>query len=566
MIDLTPLDVRNKRGDFKKIMRGYDPHEVDVFLEITAERLEVLVREALHLRERTQSLEDQVSQQADRERAVQDALVSAQGLRADIEAQSQRESEQMIREAQSEAKQLLANAEAEVRRILIEADDEVRSRVRGIERRVDQASSALEDLERSRVRFLKEFGSLLDREREVVRVEMDRTPFDERAIDMDLGGRTGVGPGASGLGSRTTDGVEGDHDDPLGAPSASSDPAGHHETSTLVDAAEEEVLDAADVVDHEGATPTSREAEINDEPEVEVETDSGPESATDQLPAAEAVSDDVADAEFEARVESATDLEPESRTESPGSNAEPDTGESFGSTDAPGSDAAPVADGTPGTDAAPAKGEVAPTLDELKAEMEATLGLGVTSVPVSEDQPPLRAEGAGAMPPPLPEARAEGQSAADRYVPSESELIIEAADEPMAEAAHAEYLEVGPVDPSPETWSEPVSTLELAPDLPAHDEIPEAEATPMAGAPIDINSLSPEPASPAPEGGLAALDTRGSRGAGPFEGVPDLETVLAEAGIEEVVPPPLDEPTSRSIGGERDNLILFEPEDHERRG
>ena len=25
MIDLTPLDVRNKRGDFKKLMRGYDP-------------------------------------------------------------------------------------------------------------------------------------------------------------------------------------------------------------------------------------------------------------------------------------------------------------------------------------------------------------------------------------------------------------------------------------------------------------------------------------------------------------------------------------------------------------
>ena len=39
MIDLTPLDVRNKRGDFKKLMRGYDPQEVDVFLEIVADRL-----------------------------------------------------------------------------------------------------------------------------------------------------------------------------------------------------------------------------------------------------------------------------------------------------------------------------------------------------------------------------------------------------------------------------------------------------------------------------------------------------------------------------------------------
>ena len=60
MIDLTPLDVRNKRGDFKKQMRGYDPQEVDVFLEIAAERLEELVRENIVLRERSEVLERQV--------------------------------------------------------------------------------------------------------------------------------------------------------------------------------------------------------------------------------------------------------------------------------------------------------------------------------------------------------------------------------------------------------------------------------------------------------------------------------------------------------------------------
>ena len=32
MIDLTPLDVRKKRGDFRKMLRGYDPQEVDSFL------------------------------------------------------------------------------------------------------------------------------------------------------------------------------------------------------------------------------------------------------------------------------------------------------------------------------------------------------------------------------------------------------------------------------------------------------------------------------------------------------------------------------------------------------
>ena len=60
MIDLTPLDVRKKRGDFKKMLRGYDPQEVDTFLELVAERLEVLVKEGLALKERTDLLTEQV--------------------------------------------------------------------------------------------------------------------------------------------------------------------------------------------------------------------------------------------------------------------------------------------------------------------------------------------------------------------------------------------------------------------------------------------------------------------------------------------------------------------------
>ena len=66
MIDLTPLDVRNKRGDFKKILRGYDPQEVDTFLELVADRLEDLVREVMHLRERAESLDQQVTSQSGR--------------------------------------------------------------------------------------------------------------------------------------------------------------------------------------------------------------------------------------------------------------------------------------------------------------------------------------------------------------------------------------------------------------------------------------------------------------------------------------------------------------------
>jgi DivIVA domain-containing protein len=189
MIDLTPLDVRNKRGDFKKMMRGYDPAEVDVFLELVAERLETLVRENLQLRERTNTLQSQVETQTGREQAVQDALVTAQELRADIQAQSQREADHAMREAEGESRRMIAEAEVEARRLLAEAEAEVRARLRGIGRQLDHAQDSMTDLERRRVRFLKEFRGLLQRELDVIDVEEERAPYEERAIDLDLGPR-----------------------------------------------------------------------------------------------------------------------------------------------------------------------------------------------------------------------------------------------------------------------------------------------------------------------------------------------------------------------------------------
>lgn len=178
MIDLTPLDVRNKRGDFKKLMRGYDPQEVDVFLEIVAERLEALTRENMALKERTSALQAQVSSQADREQAVQAALVTAQELRADIRTQAQREAENVVKAAETEGRRLVAEAEAEAR-----------TKLRDAERTFDKLEDAIQMLEHRRSRFLKEFRQLLQRELDVVHVEEARQPMEDRAIDLELGAR-----------------------------------------------------------------------------------------------------------------------------------------------------------------------------------------------------------------------------------------------------------------------------------------------------------------------------------------------------------------------------------------
>lgn len=177
MIDLTPLDVRKKRGDFKKNLRGYDSQEVDTFLELVAERLEEVVMENLQLRERVEGLQKQVASQSGREQAVQEALVSAQELGSEMKGQAQREADLILSEARTEARRLVAEAEAEARTLL-----------RDTERRLEEGQTALQELERRRIRFLKAFRGLLERELDVVQVEEERAPLEDRPIDLDLGG------------------------------------------------------------------------------------------------------------------------------------------------------------------------------------------------------------------------------------------------------------------------------------------------------------------------------------------------------------------------------------------
>ncbi len=110
MIELTPLDVRKKKGDFRRGLRGYETALVDDFLDLVADRLEVLVREAASMGERVARLEQQVADYRDRERALTEALVTAQQMREDIRTQSTREVELLRRQAEQEASQIKAEA------------------------------------------------------------------------------------------------------------------------------------------------------------------------------------------------------------------------------------------------------------------------------------------------------------------------------------------------------------------------------------------------------------------------------------------------------------------------
>lgn len=163
MIDLTPLDVRKKRDDIARIFRGYDPQEVDTFLEIVADRLEDLVRENATLKERAARLSEQVEALEGREHAVHEALVTAQELSGEIGEQARREARILRREAEAEIRRVIQEVEARIERVLQEAD-----------RLVAERREAVRELERIRGRFLRSLRGLLEKELDAVRSEETR--------------------------------------------------------------------------------------------------------------------------------------------------------------------------------------------------------------------------------------------------------------------------------------------------------------------------------------------------------------------------------------------------------
>ena len=123
---LTSLDVR--RFDFGRSLRGYDPAKVEQFRDQVAEEMDRLNRVNQDLDTKARSFHEQLRAFRERDKALNDALITAQQLRAEVRDQAEREAQLLLKEAQSEGERIVEAAKAEVRRMEQELDSLDRSR------------------------------------------------------------------------------------------------------------------------------------------------------------------------------------------------------------------------------------------------------------------------------------------------------------------------------------------------------------------------------------------------------------------------------------------------------
>jgi len=144
---LKALDVINQT--FKRALRGYDPVEVDEFLDRVADSLQVYAERCVELERELERLKEQIREYKGMRDSLQEALLMAQ-----------KSADERVKAAEKQAEAIVAEARAQAERLLKEAEDH---------------SSVIKEemsrLQRSKQDFLAEFRALLARYQNLIDYE-----------------------------------------------------------------------------------------------------------------------------------------------------------------------------------------------------------------------------------------------------------------------------------------------------------------------------------------------------------------------------------------------------------
>src|SRR5262249_42673254 len=109
---ITPHDIRQQQFS-SKMLKGYDPQEVDAFLGDGAEDYETVLKETAVLKEQLAAKEERTRGVTERERTLQETLVTTQRLVEEMKNNARREAELILREAELTGEKSVEAARAE---------------------------------------------------------------------------------------------------------------------------------------------------------------------------------------------------------------------------------------------------------------------------------------------------------------------------------------------------------------------------------------------------------------------------------------------------------------------
>jgi len=149
---LSPLDIQSQQ--FRQKIRGFDPREVETFLELAAAEFEELIRENGKLKETLARLGNQYDELKQREQTLKETMMTAQKITEDMKTSARKEAEIILKEAELKADKMLDDAHrklaslsdqiVEIKRIRVQFETAVRAAAQGHLKMLDVTTEALE--------------------------------------------------------------------------------------------------------------------------------------------------------------------------------------------------------------------------------------------------------------------------------------------------------------------------------------------------------------------------------------------------------------------------------------
>lgn len=168
---ISPVSI--KRQEFAKKMRGYDPEEVQAFLEKLADDIDELLRENEELKEHIDTLSKSLEEYKKIEKNLQDTLLKAQESSTKAIESTKRQSSLIIKEAELKASQIVEKAR--------ESANEIRSAVINLREERDLIVAKLKAIINSQTHLLEVKVEQAGTEKVVPKTEA--TP---QKLDIDL--------------------------------------------------------------------------------------------------------------------------------------------------------------------------------------------------------------------------------------------------------------------------------------------------------------------------------------------------------------------------------------------
>ena len=147
---ITPHDIRQQQFTVR-MFRGFDPSEVDAFLEDVADDYEGLLKENALLKEQIAAQEERSRGVLEREKNLHDVMVTTQRLVDEMKSTAKREAELIVREAELRGEKAVEAARGEEAKIRVE----------------------IQTLKRMRRQLVEELGSTMERYQRMLTREME---------------------------------------------------------------------------------------------------------------------------------------------------------------------------------------------------------------------------------------------------------------------------------------------------------------------------------------------------------------------------------------------------------